>query len=166
MNPHGLHDRYTDYFENSKTIAEINLNYCRQNPGHHYGYGDDGWGLTASDGPWSYNPDEPRPECDKGKLTPTGAVASMPYLPQESIAALKNYYRNYGQFLWGEYGFRDAFSLDDHWVNDLYMGLNQGPIVIMIENYRSGLPWKLFGQNQEIQTMRTKVFGPKDSQER
>jgi hypothetical protein len=99
-----LCDRYSDYFENCRTIAAINLNYCRQNPGHHRGYGDDGWGLTASDGPWSYNADEPRLECDKGKLTPTGALASMPYLSQEAFAALRNYYRNYGEFLWGEYG--------------------------------------------------------------
>lgn len=159
MNPHGLRDRYTDYFENSKAICEINLRYCQANPQKHQGYGESGWGLTASDGPWAYNPDEPRPEGDKGKLTPTGAIASMPYLPGPAISALKDYYRKYGSFLWGEYGFRDAFSLDDNWVNDLYMGLNQGPMVVMIENYRSGLPWKLFGSNPEIKKMRSRVFG-------
>lgn len=158
MDPRGLRDRYTDYFENSKAIAQINLRYCEENPMHRSGYGASAWGLTASDGPWSYNPDEPRKDGDKGKITPTGAIASMPYLPDQSIAALKNYYRNYGSFLWGEYGFRDAFSIDENWVNDLYMGLNQGPMVVMIENYRSGLPWKLFGSNPEIRTMRSKLF--------
>ena len=158
MDPHGLKDKYTEYFDNSKSIARINLRYCQANPAHHHGYGDDGWGLSASDGPFGYNPDEPRADGDKGKLTPTGALASMPYLPPEAMAALKNYYRNQGSFLWGEYGFRDAYSLDEHWVNDLYMGLNQGPMVVMIENYRTGRPWKLFGSNPEIGAMRTKVF--------
>ena len=161
MDPHGLRDRFTEYFENSKAICEINLRYCQANPQKHQGYGEAGWGMTASDGPWGYNPDEPRPEGDKGKLTPTGAIASMPYLPGPAMAELKNFYRNYGSFLWGEYGFRDAFNLDEHWVNDLYMGLNQGPMVVMIENYRTGLPWKLFGSNPEIKSMRQKVFGSK-----
>ena len=161
LDPHGLRDKYTDYFQNSKAIAEINLRYCEANPQHHRGYGEDAWGLTASDGPWAYNPDEPRAEGDKGKITPTGAVASIPYLPEQATAAIKNYYRNHGDFLWGEYGFRDAFSLDDHWVNDLYMGLNQGPMVVMIENHRSGLPWKLFGSNPEIKRMRQRVFETK-----
>lgn len=161
LDPHGLRDRYTEYFENSKAIAEINLRYCQANPAHHQGYGDTGWGLTASDAPWAYNPDEPRAEGDKGKLTPTGSIASMPYLPDEAMAALKKYYRAYGSFLWGEYGFRDAFSFDDHWVNNLYMGLNQGPMAVMIENYRSGLLWKLFGANPEIQRMRARVFETK-----
>ncbi len=75
LNPHGLRDRYADYFENSKAIVEINLRYCLANPQGHQGYGENGWGLSASDGPWGYNPDEARPEGDKGKITPTGAVA-------------------------------------------------------------------------------------------
>ncbi|MBX9569033.1 MAG: hypothetical protein K2X77_09065 [Candidatus Obscuribacterales bacterium] len=158
VDPHALKDKYTEYFENCKAIATINLRYCQVNPGKHLGYGADAWGLTASDGPWGYNPDEPRTECDKGKITPTGALASMPYLPVDSMNALKNYYRNQGSFLWGEYGFRDAYSPEQNWVNDLYMGLNQGPIVVMIENYRTGRPWKLFGSNPEIEAMRKKTF--------
>lgn len=158
VDPHGLKDKYTEYFENCKAIGTINLRYCEINPGKHLGYGSDAWGLTASDGPWGYNPDEPRTECDKGKITPTGALASMPYLPAESMNALKNYYRNQGSFLWGEYGFRDAYSPEQNWVNDLYMGLNQGPIVVMIENYRTGRPWKLFGSNPEIESMRKRTF--------
>jgi hypothetical protein len=158
MDPRNLRDRFTDYFENNKAIATINLRYCRENPLKHRGYGDEGWGLTASDGPWSYSPDEPRPEGDKGKLPPTGAIASFPYLPDESMTALKTYYRQYGAWLWGEYGFRDAFNLDESWVNDLWMGLNQAPMVIMIENYRTGLLWKLFMSNPEIQIMKSRVF--------
>lgn len=158
VDPHGLKDKYTEYFENCKAIATINLRYCEVNPGKHLGYGSNAWGLTASDGPWGYNPDEPRIECDKGKITPTGALASMPYLPADSMNALKHYYRDKGSFLWGEYGFRDAYSPQQHWVNDLYMGLNQGPIVVMIENYRTGRPWKLFASNPEIQSMRKRTF--------
>jgi exo beta-1,2-glucooligosaccharide sophorohydrolase (non-reducing end) len=82
----------------------------------------------------------------------------MPYLPADSMNALKHYYRDKGSFLWGEYGFRDAYSPQQHWVNDLYMGLNQGPIVVMIENYRTGRPWKLFASNPEIQSMRKRTF--------
>ena len=66
--------------------------------------------------------------------------------------------RRYGAWLWGEYGFRDAFNLDDSWVNDLWMGLNQAPMVVMIENYRTGLIWKLFMSNPELQTMKSRVF--------
>jgi hypothetical protein len=158
MDPRGLRDKFTDYFENNRAIATINLRYCQENPLKRAGYGEEGWGLTASDGPWAYSPDEPRQEGDKSKLTPTGAIASMPYLPAASLAAMKNYYRNYGKFLWGEYGFRDAFSIDQNWVDDLWMGLNQAPMVVMIENHRTGLLWRLFMSNPEITAMRKKVF--------
>ncbi len=153
MDPRGMRDAFTDYFHNNQTIAEINRRYCQE-----AGYPESTWGLTASDGPWGYHPDEPLPELDKGKMTPTGALASMPYLPEASQAALRHYYENEGHFLWGEYGFRDAYSRKMHWVNDLYMGLNQAPIVVMIENHRSGLLWKLFGRNPEIAKMRGQLF--------
>lgn len=151
LNPHQVEDAYTNYFENNRNIARINHRYCTENPESHQGYGPDCWGLTASDGPWNYSADEPKPEGDPGKITPTGALASFPYTPDKSMEALKNYYRNYGKFLWGAYGFRDAFNLDKSWRSQIYMGLNQAPIVAMIENYRSGLIWKLFMSNDEIQ---------------
>jgi hypothetical protein len=91
------------------------------------------------------------PRQDHGKLTPTGALASFPYTPDESMAALKNYYRNYGSFAWGEYGFYDAFNLDENWRSEIFMGLNQGPVAVMIENYRSGLLWRLFMKNRDVQ---------------
>jgi hypothetical protein len=83
-------------------------------------------------------------------MAPTGAISSFPYTPEASMKALKNYYLTHGKFLWGEYGFLDAFSLDDNWCSELYMGLNQAPMVVMIENYRTGLIWKLFMSNKEI----------------
>jgi exo beta-1,2-glucooligosaccharide sophorohydrolase (non-reducing end) len=149
--PHQLTDRYTNYFINNQHIAQINLHYCMANPHHYNGYSDSCWGLTASDGPFDYSADEPVFNRDPGKIAPTGALASFPYTPQESMKALKNYYYNYGKFLWGEYGFRDAFDLNQNWCSDIYMGLNQAPIVVMMENYRTGLIWKLFMSDKDVQ---------------
>jgi hypothetical protein len=150
LDPHKMQDRYTDYFTNNRNIALINYRYCIENPMHHQGYSAEAWGLTASDGLWTYTADEPVPHADHGKITPTGALASFPYTPKESMVALKNYYRNYGKFAWGEYGFRDAFNLDENWCSEIFMGLNQAPVTVMIENYRSGLLWNLFMANPEI----------------
>jgi hypothetical protein len=148
--PHLITDKYTNYFNNNKSIAKINYNYCVSNPNHYKGYGEGGWGLSASDGPYDYSPDEPMASRDKGKLTPTGAISSFPYIPEESMTALKKYYYEYGHFLWGEYGFKDAFDLNRNWCSEIYMGLNQAPMVVMIENYRTGLIWKMFMQNPEV----------------
>jgi hypothetical protein len=149
--PHLITDRYTNYFDNNRNIALINYRYCMKNPGNYKGYGDSGWGLTASDGPYHYSADEPVVSRDKGKIAPTGALSSFPYLPDAAMKALKNYYNNYGKFLWGEYGFRDAFDLTENWCSEIYMGLNQAPMVVMIENYRTGLLWKLLMRDQDVQ---------------
>ena len=148
--PHQITDKYTNYFTNNQNIALINYRYCLKNPNDYKGYGTNCWGLTASDGPYSYGANEPVRSRDDGRIAPTGAVSSFPYTPQQSMEALKNYYYNYGKFLWGEYGFRDAFNLSQNWCSQLYMGLNQAPIVVMIENYRTGLLWKLFMSNEDI----------------
>jgi hypothetical protein len=153
----GIRDKCTDYFENSRNLAQINRAYCIANPGHHKGYGPDCWGLTASDGPTGYVPHEPDTEDDTGSMTPTGALASFPYTPEASMAALKHFYRALGDRLWGIYGPRDAFNLDQNWFAPIYMGLNQAPITVMIENYRSGLVWKLFMSNPEIQPMLSRI---------
>lgn len=150
-NPHDLTDRYTNYFTNNQAIANINLRYCIENPKQVKGYGDSAWGLTASDGPFHYSADEPVPAQDHGKIAPTGAIASFPYTPEASMRALKNYYFNYGHFLWGAYGFKDAFDLEQNWCSEIYMGLNQAPMTVMIENYRTGLIWKLFMQDKDVQ---------------
>ncbi len=150
FDPHQLTDRYTNYFNNNKNIATINYRYCIENPLHFKGYGDSAWGLTASDGPFHYSADEPVVWQDHGKIAPTGAISSFPYLPKQAMQALKNYYYRYGKFLWGEYGFRDAFDLSQNWCSEIYMGLNQAPMTVMIENYRTGLIWKLFMRNADI----------------
>lgn len=150
LDPHGLTDKYVNYFDNNKRITEINLRYCIENPKKYKGYGADFWGLTASDGPEHYSANEPMVHADEGKLTATGALASFPYTPEASMAALKNYYRNYGQFFYGYYGFKDALSLDKNWCSPIYMGLNQAPIVVMIENYRTKSLWDLFMSAPEV----------------
>ncbi|MBZ4652363.1 MAG: hypothetical protein JG761_1163 [Proteiniphilum sp.] len=150
LNPQEFTDRFTNYFHNNLTIARINYRYCMENPGNYDGYGADCWGLTASDFAWGYQAQEPVPFRDNGTIAPTGALASFPYTPEGSMAALKNYYRNYGHFLWGAYGFRDAFNLTENWCSPIFMGLNQAPVAVMIENYRSGLLWKLFMSHPDV----------------
>jgi exo beta-1,2-glucooligosaccharide sophorohydrolase (non-reducing end) len=157
FDPRGIRDRFTDYFENNRNLARINRAYCTENPGHYKGYGTDDWGLTASDGPTGYVAHAPTAGDDKGTMTPTGALASFPYTPEASMAALKHFYRDLGDRLWGIYGPRDAFNLDKNWFAPIYMGLNQAPITVMIENYRSGLIWKLFMSNPEIPPMLRRI---------
>jgi hypothetical protein len=138
-------------------MAQINYQYCIHNPGHYQGYGKDFWGLTASDGSKGYMPHEPTPRVDDGTMTFTGALASFPYTPAESMAAFKHIYRDLGDRVWGVYGPRDAINLSEDWVSPIFMGLNQAPIVVMIENYRSGLIWKLFMSNPEIPPMLDRI---------
>ena len=158
FNPHSLHDRYTSsYFDNNRNIALINRAYCIANPKHFTGYGPNAWGLTASDGPWGYVPHAPEENDDKGTLTLTGALASFPYTPEASMAAFKHYYRDLGSQLWDIYGPRDAFNPGEDWISPIYMGLNQAPIVVMVENYRTGLVWKQFMSNPEIGEMLRKL---------
>ncbi len=150
FDPHGIHDRFTDYFDQNRAQAMINRAYCIHNPGHHTGYGADDWGLTAVDGPQGYVPYEPTPGLDDGTIAPTGAISAFPYTPKASMAALLHFYRDLGAHVWSIYGFRDAFNLQENWYSGITMGLNQAPMVVMIENYRTGLVWKNFMANPEI----------------
>ena len=166
FDPHSLRDRYTaSYFENNRKIALINRAYCIANPKHFKGYGADAWGLTASDGPTGYATPAPDEINDTGTITLTGALASFPYTPEASMAALKHYYRDLGAELWDIYGPRDAYNPSVNWVSPIYMGLNQAPIVAMVENYRSGLLWKTFMSNPEIAVMLKKLGAASNRQE-
>jgi Uncharacterized protein conserved in bacteria len=157
FDPHSLTDLYTNYFENNRNLALINRAYSTENPKKSKTYSAEAWGLTASDGPRGYMPEAPDAEHDLGTLAPTGALASFPYTPDASMAAFKHFYRDLGDKLWGVYGPLDAYNLDDDWWSPIYMGLNQAPITVMIENQRTGLVWKLFNSNAEIQTMLKKL---------
>ena len=167
FDPRGLRDRFTNYFDNNRNMARINRAYCIKNPGHFKGYGENCWGVTAVDGPEGYVPYEPTPRLDDGTIAPTGALAAFPYTPKASMQALKYFYRELGDRLWGEYGFRDAFNQQEDWFSRIYMGLNQAPIVVMIENYRTGLVWKNFMANPEIRPMLDRIgFKPDAMQTR
>jgi exo beta-1,2-glucooligosaccharide sophorohydrolase (non-reducing end) len=148
FDPRGKRDRYTNYFKNNRNIALNAHAYAVENPRKFAGYGDDTWGRSAgvnSDGGRSL------PVDDNGTITCTAALASFPYTPEESMKALKHFYRDLGAQVWGIYGFRDGFNQTEDWFEDVNMGLNQAPIVVMIENYRTGLVWKQFMANPEIQ---------------
>jgi exo beta-1,2-glucooligosaccharide sophorohydrolase (non-reducing end) len=165
FDPHSLRDRFTSsYFDNNRNIALINRAYSIANPKHFKGYGPDAWGLTASDGPEGYVPHAPDDNDDKGTLTPTGALASFPYTPEASMAAFKHYYRDLGAEMWDIYGPRDAFNPTNNWISPIYMGLNQAPITVMIENHRTGLVWKQFMSNPEIGEMLKKLNAVTDKQ--
>jgi hypothetical protein len=155
FDPRGKRDKYCNYFENNRNISLINRAYCIENPGNHKGYSNLVWGLTASDTPGGYKAHEPR--RDNGTITPSAALSAMPYVPEESIATLKHFYYELGDRLWGEFGFRDAFNLDKNWFAESYLAIDQGPIVCMIENYRTGLCWKMFMSNPEIPVMLKKI---------
>ena len=166
FDPHALRDRYaSSYFENNRNIALINRAYCIANPKHFKGYGPDAWGLTASDGPDGYVPQAPDDKHDRGTLSPTGALASFPYTPEASMAAFKHFYRDMGTQMWDIYGPRDAFNPQFNWISPIYMGLNQAPITVMIENYRTGLLWKQFMSNPEIGEMLKKLNAVTDNRQ-
>jgi len=158
FDPRQLHDRFTgSYFDNSRNIALINRAWCIDNPVHFEGYGPDAWGLTASFGFNGYTTPAPDTPHDEGTITLTGALSSFPYTPEASMAAFKHYYRDLGAELWDIYGPRDNYNPSQHWVSAHAMGLNQAPIVAMIENYRTGLLWKIFMSNTEIPGLLAKL---------
>ena len=150
FDPRNIKDDYANYFEQNRNHTLINRAWCIDNPLNHTGYSDVCWGLTASDNPWGYSAHAPGGTTDNGTIAPTAALSSMPYTPQESLDALIHFYRAHGKDLWGEYGFKDAFNLRQNWFADSYLAIDQGPIVNMIENHRSGLLWSLFMSNPEI----------------
>lgn len=155
--PRKIRDNYTNYFDNNRNIALIDYRYCLENPGHFEGYGPAAWGLTASLDPYGYAAHAPNSASDNGTISPTGALGSFPYTPEESMAALKYFYRTLGDRLWGVYGPTDAFNLSENWFSPSYLGLDQAPIAVMIENRRSGLIWKMFMSNPEIDPMLAKL---------
>ncbi|MEI3798767.1 MULTISPECIES: glucoamylase family protein [unclassified Chitinophaga] len=148
LNPHGLKDRYADYWEQNLHHTLINREHCVRNPKGFKGYGANCWGLTASDTYDGYNAHSP--ENDWGTITPTAALSAFPYTPEYSMQALKHFYYDLGDKIWTEYGFTDAFNETKQWYASSHLAIDQGPIVVMIENYRTGLLWKLFMSCPEI----------------
>ena len=148
INPTGLVDAYANYETQTKAHTLINYNYCKANPLNYYGYSENCWGLTASDIQNGYTASSPN--NDASVIAPTAALSSFPYTPKESMQALKYFYYKLGNKTWGEYGFYDAFSLQNQWFANSTLAIDQGPIIVMIENYRTKLLWNLFMSAPEV----------------
>jgi hypothetical protein len=155
LDPRNLNDMYADYWKQNLSHSLINHAYSVDNPRNYIGYSDQNWGLTASDSQNGYSAHSPT--NDLGVISPTAALSSFPYSPVESMKALKFFYYNLGDRLWGPYGFYDAFNLTEGWVASSYLAIDQGPIVVMIENHRSGLLWNLFMSAPEVKAGLTKL---------
>ena len=156
LDPRNLRDTYcSDYFLQNANHTLINQAYCLDNPKDFVGYSDLNWGLTASDNQIGYSAHSPT--NDLGVITPTAALSSFPYAPEQSMKALKFFYYNLGDRLWGPYGFYDAYNITEGWTATSTIAIDQGPIIIMIENYRTGLLWDLFMSAPEVQTAMNKL---------
>jgi hypothetical protein len=150
INPNGLSDAYANYSTQTTNHTLINYNYCKANPNGYFGYSDSVWGLTASDIQNGYTASSPT--NDVSYIAPTAALSSFPYTPVQSMQALKFYYYVLGDKIWKDYGFTDAFSLQNQWFADSFLAIDQGPIIVMIENYRTKLLWNLFTSCPEVKT--------------
>jgi hypothetical protein len=148
LDPRNLKDAYADYWTHNVNHVMINYHYCVENPKDFAGYGPSCWGLTSSYSPRGYAGH--KPEEDIGVISPTAALSSFPYTPQESMAALQYFYVELGDRVIGKYGPYDAFSIQDGWFPTRYLAIDQGPVMVMIENHRSGLLWRLFMSCEEV----------------
>ncbi len=148
VDPRGLADAYADYWQQNVNHTRINYAYCVRNPRGYKGYGANFWGLSAGDTFQGYSADSP--VNDTGTISPSAALSSFPYAPDEAMAALRHFYDDLGEKAWGRFGFVDGFSEQENWYADTFLAISQGPIVAMMENYRSGLLWKLFMGIPEI----------------
>lgn len=149
LSPKGLKDQYADYWQQNTNHTLINRAYVLENPKKYKGYGPNSWGLSASDSYVGYAAHSPSE--DLGVITPTAALSSFPYTPEYSMQALKYFYNELGDKIWSEYGFVDAFSEEKNWYAKSHLAIDQGPIIVMIENYRTGLLWDLFMSAPEVQ---------------
>ncbi len=162
FDPRAKHDAYANYFTHNRNQALVQVAYAAANPRGYIDYSANSWGLTASDEPNGYSAHAPYSN-DNGTLTPTAALASMPYVPQQALAAGRHFYETWGPLLWTFRGFKDAFNVDWGWFASDEIAIDQGPIVVMIENLRSGLLWNRFMRNPEVTAAMTAVGFVTDS---
>jgi hypothetical protein len=148
LDPRHLKDRYADYWKQNCNHTRINYEHCVRNPNGYSGYGPQCWGLSASEGDQGYKAHAP--DNDRGVIAPSAALASFPYTPVESSRALRHFYFDLGSRLWGQYGFFDAFNPSTGWYSQAWLAIDQGPTIVMIENYRTGLLWRLFMSCPEV----------------
>jgi len=153
--------QYPSYFDRSREQTLLNRRFCVSRQNVYPDYGENCWGLTPScdpDAKFGYDVHLPFDQKDNGTIAPTAAISSIVYTPAESLAAMRHFYEVYGpQGLWGEYGFKDAFNPGKKWFADRYLAIDQGPILVMIENYRSQLLWKCFMRDPDIRQMVAKL---------
>lgn len=157
LDPRNLKDRYASYMEHNTNHALVNWKWCSLNPLGHAGYSEKCWGLTASYSVNFYAAHAPGENSDLGVISPTAAISSIVYTPEQSMDAIRFFHDQLGEKLWGEYGFYDAFSLNNNWFPEKYLAIDQGPEIVMIENYRTGLLWNLFMSCPEIREGLTKL---------
>ena len=150
LDPRGLKDRHADYWEQNVRHVRINRAHCVTNPGNYKGYGESCWGLTAGDDPGGYSAHAP--DNDNGTISPTAALASLPYAPGNVMPVLRHLLEQHGDRVWSRFGFVDAFCESQNWYADTVLAIDQGPIIVMMENHRTGLLWKLFMTVPEVQT--------------
>ena len=155
LDPRHLSDTYANYWTQNVNHSLINWKYCATNPRKYINYNAFCWGLTAGDIPTGYGVSEPN--NDRGTITPTAAVSSLPYTPEQSMNAIRYFYYIVGNHLWGQYGFYDAFDATKNWWAGSYIAIDQGPEIVMIENYRTGLVWDLFMSAPEVKAGLTKL---------
>jgi hypothetical protein len=159
----GIRDGYgrfrgLDYFENSRRATYAQQAYCIANPLGRLGYGPYVWGLTAGDGPTGYNArGAPPSQNDDGTIAPTAVIASIPFAPEIVVPTIRYWWENFKESLWGPYGFRDGFNLGAGWWATDVIGIDQGPIIMMIENYRTGSVWARMMANEDIQRALTRA---------
>lgn len=155
LDPRNLSDQYANYWTQNVNHSLINHEHAIVNPRNYVGYSDENWGFTASDNHEGYSAHSPT--NDLGVISPTAALSSFPYTPEESMKAMKFFYYQLGDRLWGPYGFYDAFNITEGWFANSYLAIDQGPIIVMIENHRTGLLWELFMSAPEVQDGLTKL---------
>ncbi len=172
----------SDYFENARLAVRSQRNYAIANPAGWTGYGENLWGLTASNGPGDFGVVADgrqrryfgysargvglRHVVDDGTIAPTAALGSIAFAPDLVVPEFLHMKQHYGKYVYAKYGFRDAFNLTLHdadaplrtglvipgfgWVDTEYLGIDQGPILLMLENWRSGLVWKVMKRNPYV----------------
>lgn len=147
----GKQDRYADYWENARDAAQRNYAFTQARADQYRSYAGDVWGLSASDGPFGYRAYGAEDGNHDGTVAPYASIASLPLVPELALASIRDMLKRYGPLVWGRYGFVSAFNADLGWFSTEHIGIDQGIILLMLENYRTGLIWNLFMANEHVQ---------------
>ncbi len=141
-----------NYYSNSVNAVRANREFCVDSSSEHKSYGEDSWGLTACIGPTGYKGYGAKPgeAMNDGTIAPSGMAGSIVFDWEKSLSGLKYLFDNHKSFLYGKYGFKDAFNLDKRWWAEEYLAIDQGITVMMLENYKTGLVWNKFMQLEPI----------------